>query len=100
VEDLPENVRLFPGVTEIPALRDQSAPPSGPTSVKALFKTALKLKVGDMVVIGKLPDGSLYIGSQSDDLMHVTGLLSSAVTWMTLPEDPDYEYWDEEGPTG
>lgn len=97
--DLPENVKFFPGVTELPKPPSASGVPL-PTSVKALFKTALKLEATDMVVIGKLPDGSLYIGSQSDDLLHVTGLLASAVTWMTLPEDPEYEYWDEEGPTG
>lgn len=97
--DLPENVKLFPGVMELPKAPSASGD-LHVTSVKALFRTARKLDVTDMVVLGKLPDGSLYIGSQSDDLLHVTGLLASAVTWMTLPEDPEYEYWDEEGPTG
>jgi hypothetical protein len=100
VADLPENVKLFPGVTEIPKPPAESGAIPHRTSVKALYKTALKLDVRDLVVIGKLPDGELYIGSQSDDLLHVTGLLASAVTWMTLPEDPEYEYWDGEEPTG
>ena len=96
--DLPENVKLFPGVTEIPKPPSESGVPQ-PTAVKLLFKTARQLDVRDLVVIGKLPDGALYVGSQSDDLLHVTGLLASALTWMTLPEDPEYEYYDEE-PTG
>lgn len=101
MSDIPENVRLFPGVSAIPtppAPSGADALPKG-TKVKALFKTALALNVSDLVVIGRLPDGELYIGSQSEDQLHVTGLLARAVTWMTLPDDPEYEDWDEE-PTG
>lgn len=90
--DLPENVKLFPGVDAIhtgPA--EAEAKPPGPTPAKMLFKTALALEARDLVVIGILPDGELYIGSQSEDALHVTGLLAKAVTWMTLPEDPEYE---------
>lgn len=97
--DLPENVTLFPGVAEIPKPPSASDLPKG-TPVKLLFKTALKLDVADLVVIGKLPDGSLYVGSQSEDLLHVIGLIASAQTWMTLPEDPEYEYYEDDGPTG
>lgn len=92
---IPENVALFPGVETLP-LPPGNLPKS--TKVKVLFKTALALDVTDLVVIGRLPDGELYVGSQSDDLLHVTGMLAKAVTWMTLPEDPEYEYYDE--PTG
>lgn len=97
--DLPANVKLFPGVVNLPTPPDAAPKTPNPTSVKALFKTALKLEVRDIVVIGKLPDGELYIGSQSDDMLRVTGLLANALTWMTLPEDPEYEYYDDE-PTG
>lgn len=96
--DLPENVRLFPGVEALPERAPDGLPKQ--TKVKALFKTALVLNVTDLVVIGRLPDGELYVGSQSDDLLHVTGLLAKAVTWMTLPEDPEYEYYEDEPPTG
>lgn len=97
--DLPEKVVLFPGVTEIHIPKPEGGVPQG-TKVKALFKTALALGVHDLVVIGRLPDGEMYIGSQSEDLHHVTGLLARAVTWMTLPEDPEYEYYEGDEPTG
>lgn len=96
--DLPEKVVLFPGVTELPRPKDAADLPQR-TKVKALFKTALALGVHDLVVIGRLPEGDMYIASQSEDQFHVTGMLSKAATWMGLPDDPEYEDWDEE-PTG
>lgn len=96
---IPENVKLFPGVDGLPPPPNAENLPKQ-TSVKALFKTALALEVHDLVVIGRLPDGELYVGSQSEDLYHVTGLLAKAVTWMTLPEDPEYEYYEDDFPTG
>lgn len=94
--DLPENVKLFPGVAHLPAAAAADPEkPKGPTPAKLLLKTALALEARDLVVIGILPDGELYIGSQSEDALHVTGLLSKAVTWMTLPEEPEYEVEDD-----
>lgn len=102
--DLPENVKLFPGVAQLQlaqAEEEKEAKPKGPTPAKLLFRTALALEARDLVVIGIMPDGELYVGSQSEDALHVTGLLAKAVTWMTLPEELEYEVEDyEDDPTG
>lgn len=100
--DLPDNVKLFPGVAELQlAAEPEPEKPKGPTPIKILFKTALALEARDLVVIGTLPEGEMFVASQSEDQLRVTGLLAKAVTWMTLPEDPEYEYEDEDDlPTG
>lgn len=98
--DRPENVVFFPGVTEIPAAPGPSgtAAPARELPRRVVLKTVLKADVRDLVVVGRLQDGELFVASQSDDQYHVTGLLAAATTWLGLPDADDEEYYDE--PTG
>lgn len=84
MEQLPENVFLFPGVDGGELLANLNAKQS--IEAKRVLRAAMRAKVQDVIVIGEEPDGSFYLASQDEDFYSLIGKLQAALTYMTIPD--------------
>jgi hypothetical protein len=89
---VPAEIVFFPGVTELPGQSKDPEPVKSPVQV---FKSALRARIIDAIVVGTDLDGQIFIASQEEDHQKVAASLMTAVQWLTAPpsmeEDEDVE---------
>ena len=79
---------MFPGVRRESLPTNPEAPetPEPELTSKSVLQAAIEYDVDDVVVVGWLPDGSLYVASECDDLDAVAGKLLRAANYFASVE--------------
>lgn len=88
---------MFPGVRRErleEASGAQEEQPVGRTS-QAVLQAAIEVGLGDVVLVGLLSDGTLYVASESDDNDAVAGKLLRAANYIaSIDLEDEYEIED------
>ena len=85
---------MFPGVRRerLEQGDEVQAEPTLERTSQAVLQAAIDAGLGDVVLVGLLPDGTLYVASESDDNDAVAGKLLRAANYIaSIDLEDEYE---------